>query len=172
MLVSSFTRALRETASTDNQQRLCAVKVDGNVVGMLQYLIVTVEVKGEEKKIAWLYYIALAEDYRNLGYGHDTYRWLVKAAHENGCAAIFFEVEKPDIAPDRDIANRRLNWYRRNGAKKLDGVRYMQSVGWQLPIEMDICVHGIKHIDASSAYEIAKGLVGESLEQVGHIALR
>jgi hypothetical protein len=86
---------------------------------------------------------------------------------------LLFEVEIPEKAhvaegSGEEFAARRINWYRRQGARVLGGVRYFQSVDRPLPpVEMHIMAHPLEPMSAAAIFDLALELFGEAITPVG-----
>jgi hypothetical protein len=92
---------------------------------------------------------------------------------------LVFEVEKPEVmgaesSEAAHIARRRIDWYQRQGARLLDGIRYVQSVGWQPPVEMNLMFHCKKpgSVSATDAFSSAAALFGSNVEQADAVHWR
>ena len=95
--------------------------------------------------------------------------------------AVLIEVERPDLAHtevERVLAERRIAFYRRQGARLLEGVHYVQSVGLhQPPLSMHVMLHPLQSLDAETAFCLARAVFGgaaggESITRVGPLSLR
>ncbi len=179
MLVSSLIRAIREN---DPSEHFLAVSEEGKdeVIGMFHFKLVNADtaMSGESPVILYLLYLAVSPDKRNKGLGTMIYRdWIIPAAKQYRCSAIVLEVEKPEIAmtisvKEAEMARRRIEFYRRNGARLLEGVQYIQSVGrWQPSTEMCLMIHPLIHLSPDDAYSMMKKIFHDSVKQVGNPSL-
>nr|CAA9274270.1 hypothetical protein AVDCRST_MAG63-3186 [uncultured Armatimonadetes bacterium] len=131
------------------------------------------------ERIGWLYYLAVDPRRRGGGIGRDAYRDVAERVQgEDGCGVLFFEVEDPaevartQDAAAADLARRRIAWYRRNGARRLSGVRYIQSVGWQSGFEMGLMLHAFAEIAPERAFALVRAaLENGAVEQIGPLGL-
>lgn len=171
MLVSDHLRLLKQKAAGEasHHYMLATLNAHGAVIGLLQYEILT------ESDAAFLWYMALQLKERNKGLGTQMYSELWNRLDTETCRVLVFEVEIPEQAEsqeDRRVAERRISFYRRQGAQLLRGVQYMQSVGWhQPPILMHVMVHSRDRTSPQAAYDLAKAVFGDSINQVGQLSL-
>lgn len=109
----------------DNYELLLA-KVDGSSVG---YVIVATD---KINKILWLDYVAILQDFHNKGYGSEILRKL--KSYYNGYNGCYLEVEKPD----RNFINtyRRINFYKKLGAEKLNINYYYPNKDGMIPMDL------------------------------------
>jgi GNAT superfamily N-acetyltransferase len=174
VLVSTILNLLRNGSTAPDHQHIlqAALAEEQRFAGMLWYELLPAEA------LACLWCLATSPEMRNLGYGTQMYREVVRQAGVNGCRALVFEVEIPALAEseaDRQLAQRRIGFYRRNGAHLLTGIHYLQVVGWhQPPLPMHVMVHPLPpqaQSDPQAAFDQAKALFGEQLSQTGPLGL-
>ncbi len=171
MLVSALNRTVREIASGEETASAIVVAPDdaGEVVAMAHYEAY------DERRGAVLWYLAVALGKRGIGIGSGVYKAITARIlrERPSTRAFVYEIERPEDAEGhhRTLAERRIAFYRRNGAKLLGGIRYTQSVGWQPPVPMHVMVHEFERLSPEAAYEMARSLLGEAVEQVGPLAL-
>ncbi len=85
---------------------------------------------GDSPRTALLNYFAVEPQRRGSGIGTECLRLMREALRGRGCR-IIFEVEDPEAAPDPDYARRRIDFYKRGGARStgvgstLFGVEYL-----------------------------------------------
>lgn len=85
---------------------------------------------GDSPRTALLNYFAVEPQRRGSGVGTECLRLMREALRGRGCR-IIFEVEDPEAAPDPDYARRRIDFYKRGGARStgvgstLFGVEYL-----------------------------------------------
>ena len=171
VLVSTFFRMLK--TRRDEQDRshhiLSAVDGAGKPVGMVCYELQPVI------HAAVLWYIAVDSQARGQGMGSWLYQQVMRRAGPGRFAAWVFEVERPEDAASSaqtQLARRRIEFYRRNGARLLSGIHYMQSVGaHQAPIPMHLMVHPLRQVDARQAFELAQSIFGNAVEAIGELKL-
>ncbi len=165
MLVSFYLRLLKEKWPNHH---LLAVQCEGIFVGLVHYVVIA------EHRLAWLWMFAVTPESRNLGLGAAIY-WDVVARLPVGTVAMLLEVERPDLAhtdADRQLAARRIAFYRRQGAQLLDGVHYVQSVGpHQSPLAMHVMVHLLQPMDADAAFQLARAVFGDAITQTRELSL-
>jgi len=71
-------------------------------------------------------YMATLKDFRNKGIGEKFMKILYKELeNNNSCDFIIFEVENPAYGDNREDKERRIEFYKRAGAKNLKDVRYV-----------------------------------------------
>ncbi len=105
-------------ASIADGTRQCFVaRVDGGLSG----LAVVFVLRGPS--VAFLEYLAVAEEQRNAGVGGALLDYLLGAVALGGIRGIVFEVERPEdaVGAERVLRERRIAFYRRHGASHVDG---------------------------------------------------
>ncbi len=124
--------------------------------------------------VAHLWYLAIQPGLRSRGIGGAFYRAIahrVLAGHH----LMALEVEMPALGADeaaRHLRQRRIQFYHRLGARRLDGIHYLQTVGAHVaPVEMHILFHGQAALTAAEAFAAARGLFGDQVTQVGELRL-
>jgi ribosomal protein S18 acetylase RimI-like enzyme len=166
MLVSFYLRLFKEKWSNHH---LLAVQREGVFVGLAHYVVIP------EHHLAWLWMFAVTPEARNRGVGAAIYRDVVGHL-PMGTVAMLLEVERPDLAhteADRRLAERRIAFYRRQGARLLAGVHYVQSVGpHQSPLSMHVMIHPLQALDAEAAFQSAHAVFGDAITQTGELSLR
>ena len=171
VLVSTFFRMLKDRAAGQAERCHFLATMDGagKLVGMAWYEL------HPAIQAAVLWYIAVLPQARGQGMGSWLYRQVIACADPAAYAAWVFEVERPEGAasPEQEqLARRRIEFYRRNGARLLTGIHYMQSVGaHQPPIPMHLMVHPLRQVDAQQAFTLATGIFGGAVQMVGELAL-
>jgi GNAT superfamily N-acetyltransferase len=170
MLVSFYLRLLREKRDGLHQHHhLLAAQREGVFVGLAHY------VEAAEHHLAWLWMFAVSPETRNQGIGATIYADVVRRLPA-GTIAVLIEVERPDLAhteAERRFAERRIAFYRRQGAQLLGGVHYVQSVGpHQPPLPMCVMIHPLLPLDADAAFGLACAVLGDAITQTGALSLR
>ncbi|MGC9396774.1 MAG: GNAT family N-acetyltransferase [Anaerolineae bacterium] len=170
MLVSFYLRLLREKRDgLHPDHHLLSVQRDGTFVGLAHYVLIA------EHHLAWLWMFAVTPEARNQGIGAAIYADIVRRLPAE-TVAMFIEVERPDLAhteAERALAERRIAFYRRQGALLLEGVHYVQSVGpHQPPLSMHVMIHPLRILDAGTAFDVACAVLGETITQTGTLSLR
>lgn len=128
-------------------------------------------------KIGYLWYIAIRQGHRGQGLGADIYAAILSQVKPEGFKLAIFEVEKPEQvatrgAAARDLAERRIQWYRRQGAKLLGGVRFFQKVDAPVaPIEMRVMAHLFAEMTPKEVFKIAAKLFKKDLLKIGSLSL-
>lgn len=174
MLVSFYLRLLREKRDgLWPDHNLLAVQREGVFVGLAHYVVVA------EQDLVWLWMFAVTPEARNQGVGAAIYGEIVRCLPA-GTVAVLIEVERPDLAhteAERELAERRIAFYRRQGARLLEGVHYVQSVGpHQPPLPMHVMLHPLQALDAETAFALARAVFvgsggGETITQTGVLSL-
>jgi GNAT superfamily N-acetyltransferase len=170
MLVSWHNEALRGKPAGEkrDQHLLAAVDLDGHLVGMARY-----DYDSAAGATA-LWYLATEEQIRGQGMGAQVLAEIVRRARAShpDQPGLFFEVGAPATgAEPPGIAQRRIDWYRRNGAKILTGIDYVQSVGWQPPRRMQIMALPFAELSAEECFNVASRLFGETVQRAGPLSL-
>ena len=124
---------------------------------------------------AALWYFAVEPERRGQGLGGLAYRRLLEVLAPLGVDALVFEVEIPDEAPGeaaRRLAERRIAFYRRLGARLLRGADHLQTVDDAIPpLPMHVMVQPLRPLDAEESYARARIALGESVSRRGALAL-
>jgi ribosomal protein S18 acetylase RimI-like enzyme len=150
----------------------------GETLGMALYR--TPGMAGEvppPEPVAFLYYLCVRGDRRGEGLGATVYQDLVRSLFRTGYAAMVFEVEKPEEARRHgeaagEVAERRVRWYQRNGARLLRGVDYLQTVDTGLPgTPMHVMIHTPNAVTPETAYALACSGLEEDLRRTSELAL-
>ncbi len=148
---------------------LAATDEAGEFVGLAQYEVM------DEARAACLWYFAVVPERRCQGLGAAIYQEVARRLGSLELQAMLIEVERPDHAASpegAELAQRRIGFYRRQGARLLRGIHYLQSVGpHQPPIPMHLMVHPFAPLDPADAFAVAKVVFGEDLTQTGSLAL-
>jgi GNAT superfamily N-acetyltransferase len=174
LLVSHFLDLLKMKANGqgENEWMLAAVDSSRSLLGLACYE------RMPEVGAAVLWYLAVDPRARNRGLGGQFYDYIVGLADRAHCRALLLEVEIPErgeSAEHSELARRRIAFYRRHGAFVLQGVDYLQYVGWhQPPTPMSIMVHPLPAmggVDATACFQLAKAYAGDALTQSGSLAL-
>ena len=165
MLVSFYLRLLREKqAGLQSDHRLWAAQHAGVFVGLAHDVVVA------EPRLAWLWMFAVTPQARNQGVGAAMYGEIARRLPTE-TVAVLIEVERPDLArteAERALSERRIAFYRRQGARLLEGVHYVQSVGaHQPPLPMHVMLHPLQPLDAETAFRCAQAVFGDALTQTG-----
>lgn len=156
----------KEQGSGEHRHLLGAEK-DGELIAFAYY--------EDEEDGAYLWYLATRSDQRGGGVGARLFQEVARRAFDRG-RYLFFEVELPEEAEkhspqEGEIARRRIAWYRRQGARLLGGIDYVQDVGWQPPYRMTLMLAAPEPLTPEAALEIATGLLGDAVRQVGPLSL-
>lgn len=122
-----------------------------------------------------LWYLAVMSKQRGLGWGSEILQEIERHARSKNCDGILFEVEIPEsvTSPEMKIlAERRIQFYKRNGAKMFSGIHYLQSVGpHQLLTPMHLMFYPLKESRPEDVFYKAKYLFGDLLTKTGSLAL-
>lgn len=142
-----------------------------SLVGMAAYEILRLEDYAAE--VCSLWYLAVAPEARNRGIGTRFYHALLARIPS---PVLLIEVEMPEEAsdaPQRQLAERRIAFYRRQGAQRLLGVRYLQTVGPHQPLTpMFLMWHARRPFSPEEAFRVARRLFGNAcVYQTGALML-
>ncbi len=172
MLISELNRTLRSKAKELSPEELYWALLDGSgqLTGMARFNLPA----GNSATALW--YVAMRSEARSQGIGSRFYQAVIEHIRRTSgetAEAVVFEVETPanSNAGETSDAERRIAFYRRNGARLLTGIRYVQSVGWQPPIEMSVMLHPLAELSPSRAFELAKATLGATVQQIGELHL-
>jgi len=83
-----------------------------------------------DKPVGVLWYVAVVPSQRSKGWGSKVYEGILSHINPKIHKALVFEVEIPGEAILRQMPNIESTFTRKNGAKLLTGIHYVQSVGW------------------------------------------
>lgn len=130
-------------------------------------------------RVSYLWYLCIEASLRGRGQGTEAFKHLREAMEQAGCDLLVFEVEIPEEAgpagsEQRLNAERRISWYRRQGASQLRGVRWVQSVdNGSEPTPMHLMVLPLRgtQTDATSAYAAACSALAQDIEIIGALSL-
>ncbi len=170
MLVSWFLGMLRDREEGIGQERhlIAAVDSPGNLVGMAAYIDLV------DLQATFLWYLAVQPQERNQGIGSWLYGEILRRIPP-GYRAMIFDVERPEDMQSDELrvwARRRLGFYRRQGARLLQGVATTISVGaHQPPTPMQLMIHPLADIDEQQAFELARAVYGDDARQIGPLKL-
>ncbi len=160
MLVSTFLNILRDKERGLPCSKTLLAALDGkSLVGMAAYEILRLEDCAAE--VCSLWYLAVTPEARNRGIG----TWLYHALSTRVSSPVMLiEVEMPEEASDmaqRSLAERRIAFYRRQGARRLLGVRYLQTVGPHQPLTpMFLMWRARRPFRPEEAFCVARSLFG------------
>lgn len=161
-----------------DKQLYAIVGDDAATAGMIYLELVSPEAEdGATGPVAFLWYLCTHRDLRGAGVGAAAYAELVRRLQAAGAVGMVFEVEQPEEAERHaagggPLAQRRIGWYRRNGARLLKGVRYFQTTdNGSPPVPMHLMVHPFRPVSAEEAYRLACIATEETVERDGALSL-
>jgi ribosomal protein S18 acetylase RimI-like enzyme len=167
VLVSTFVRALAAPEAPLPHTLLAGVEDDGGLVGLADFQVFP------QQRVAYLWYLAVAPEKRGSGLGTQIYQAIL-ARLSAEVHALLLEVEIPSLAhgpAERQLAQRRIAFYRRLGAQVLEGIHYLQSVGpHQAPVTMHLMVHPQGIFSPEQAYTAAREICGDLVARTGPLA--
>jgi ribosomal protein S18 acetylase RimI-like enzyme len=161
LLVSTLLKMLTEEAGAGEHRKhfVAMQSAAGGVVGMMLYST------DPEQRAAVLWYLAIKRSKRCQGLGTVAYGELLKRLDPASYDALLFEVEIPRRT-NAEEARRRIEFYRRQGAFLLEGIRYLQFVGWHYPpTPMHIMVQPLHPLDWDQAFALAKKVFGDAIQR-------
>jgi ribosomal protein S18 acetylase RimI-like enzyme len=169
VLVSFILKVLKDKALGQAQQYHLLAALDAKtLIGMAMYELFL------SSCVALLWCLAIAPDERSRGWGGQLYEKILEQLNRTN-AAMLIEVEIPEEMhsdQERQLAQRRIEFYRRQGARVLRGVRYMQYVGQhQPPIPMHVMVHPFQPMNPQTAFNLAQAVFGDWITRAGMLAL-
>jgi GNAT superfamily N-acetyltransferase len=125
--------------------------------------------------IAGLWGLATPPALRGQGLGAEIYMALRARLATEGYRVLLLEVERPDVVESevgRQLAERRIGFYRRLGARLLTGIEYMQRVGpHQPPVPMHIMLDCDERCAPDVAFGWARALFHDAAQQTGELGL-
>lgn len=149
---------------------LAALDCAGEQDARLQGIVFDYEPIGEEA--AFLWYIAVAAQTRGQGVGAWLYQSLLARLGPQ-VKALIFDLEDPcqmETPEEKALAVRRIGFYRRQGARLLGGIRYVQSVGsHQPPLYLRLMIHPLQPISPREGFDLAYRVMPEALSQAGEL---
>jgi ribosomal protein S18 acetylase RimI-like enzyme len=148
---------------------LAAVDADGALVGIIKDYVASYV------NTCALWYFATSVELRGQGLGAHIYRLWADKIRAQGVRALIYEVEIPEegkTPEEQALSRRRIDFYKRLGAKRITGIHYMQGVEFYPPVPMHLMIHSLKApLSAQEAFDIAKAIFEDDLEQVGPLGL-
>lgn len=172
VLISDQIRLLRakRAGGRPDEKLFALLQADSPLAGLVQYQFF------RSLGVIFLWYLAVQPNLRSQGFGSWAYQALCRDGREAGCKTAIFEVEIPEKAESAEgtrLAERRIAFYRREGAYLLEGIEYDQVIGWHAPpTRMHLMIHPFQALPAQEAFDLAKELFDDSLRQVGPLSLR
>lgn len=165
-MTSYVIRALQNQARGEQRgdHILAAVDAAGDLVG-LAYLFEPPQINA-----AFLWYFAVTPQARCQGVGSWMYQYLVHHLRA-GVKALIFDVEDPREVPTpegQELARRRVGFYRRQGARILGGIRYIQKVAPHMPaLHLHLMVQPVGEALAgpAEAFAAAKAVFPDAISQ-------
>jgi GNAT superfamily N-acetyltransferase len=165
LIASMLALAAEQAQGGPRNEWLLSALADDGFVGLVHYATFP------ERRLAGLWGLATKPGLRGRGLGAEIYAALRARSAAEGCDALIFEVERPDLAETdeaRQFAERRIGFYTRLGARLLTGIEYWQWVGpHQPPVSMRVMVHPVAERAPEQGFAWAKALFGDALRQVG-----
>lgn len=145
------------------------------VIGMFFLDIVSVL---DSRPGAFLWYLCVSDEHRGDGIGTRMYSEIRRIVLEAGCRDMMFEVDIPDHQgpPESEgfqLAERRISWYRRMGARLLTGVEWFQEVdNGSGPTKMWLMYDSLDRSQtAESAYARVCSVSGKQLKRNDSVSL-
>ena len=139
---------------------------EGRTVGMTLYQLLP------EKSLATLWYLATDPSERSRGLGGKIYEQLISGLDPSLYKALILEVEIPGEIHSSPDADRRIRFYKRNGAYLLRGIHYLQDIGWHQPqTPMHLMVHPLQPLTPEQVFQLAQSAFGDLIHQTGPLSL-
>lgn len=167
ILVSSVIKNLRRIGQGIDKDTHYLALVDGDrtCLGLMVYAT------HPALQAAWLWYLAVRQAERSRGLGGYLYHQLLDRLDPASYRLLVFEVEIPG-AENAPNAGRRIAFYKRQGALLMEGIDYIQEIGWHSPpTRMHLMVHPLQPLSAEQAFSAVKELFGDAVQKVGEVAL-
>jgi GNAT superfamily N-acetyltransferase len=171
VLVSHFLALLKIKGKRQetSEHMLAGMHPAGKLLGLACYQLIPAV------GVAVLWYLAVDPEERNHGLGGEFYDHVTGLIDKTFYRALFLEVEIPELMKndeERKRAPRLINFYRRHGAYLLEGVDYLQFIGWHHPpTPMHLMVHPLQVLDAAACFRLAKAYSRDALKQSGRLKL-
>jgi len=171
VLVSHFIELLRakKRGERAGETLLAAVDASQALLGLAYFALMP----GAETAVLW--YLATWPEQRNRGLGGLIYDHIISLIDPSHYKGLVIEVEIPKLAESdeqRQLAARRINFYRRHGARWLKGIDYLQNVGGHQPLTpMYILIHPFQEIDPLTCFELVVTAAGGEVTQTGPLEL-
>jgi GNAT superfamily N-acetyltransferase len=165
ILVSNILRSLPPFSTHDSIWLLALLDAEKTFAGLAMFQ------RFREQNLGFLYYLAIQPERRSQGLGGAFYGQAAAELFQE-VSLLVFEVEKPELAEDaekRQLAQRRIRFYQRQGARLLRGVEYLQSVGSHcLPTPMHLMFQARAGVDLTpaTAYEAVAPILQDSVKQI------
>lgn len=171
LLIADIMASIKNKArGVEDNNRIIAVTADNKFLGLAMWTMFA------HIKTAAMWYLAIKDEFRNSGIGSAVYNRVVADMRASGAERLIFEVEVPEeqnSKEHRQIAERRIGFYRRLGARLLEGIHYMQHVGpHQPPIPCHLMFHSFNQLTPQQAFDIANNIFGELVMRTGELALK
>jgi len=131
-----------------------------------------------ENGIAFLWYLSVDPNRRSAGLGSRFYQEIVRRvqAEAPGSRYLLYEIERPDQAPTPEqaaFAERRIQFYRRNGGQLCRNLTYRQRVRQEPTVMMYLVAHAFSPEDRTPGRILSavKSGFGNSIEPVEALVL-
>jgi ribosomal protein S18 acetylase RimI-like enzyme len=124
---------------------------------------------------AVLYYLATRPECRGQGLGAAFYQQTLSDLFRE-VSLLVFEVEKPELAENdhrRQLAERRIRFYQRQGAQLLLGINYLQNIGSHCPpTPMHLMFQSRPGVsmETDSAFKQVAPIFKDDIQQTGTLA--
>jgi GNAT superfamily N-acetyltransferase len=171
ILVSEHNKSLRKDGAKGERTEIYLISLDSEdkPTGIARVN------RDIENSAACLWYLAVSPNLRGAGIGSWLYNQVIELVTSRGrCDAMEFEVELPERCENEEsrlLAQRRIEFYRRQGAKLFGGIHYVQVVDWQPPIPMGVMVHPFTQMTPDDALILAEKVLGQDIERIGEVTL-
>jgi GNAT superfamily N-acetyltransferase len=143
---------------------LAAIDENHLLVGMAFYTEVP------EARAAFLWYFAMIPEARGHGLGMQFYHAILNRLDADD-RMLVFDVEIPELAKTSEenrLAQRRIGFYRRLGARVLGGIEYTQQVEAHHPrLTMYLMVHPLRPLTAQEACDSARIFLDDTITPLG-----
>lgn len=118
----------------------------------------------KETNFTLLGYVAVAENLRGKGIGEDFLKYIGKELKEKD-KFLLLEVENPELGDNREIKQRRINFYQRLGSKILEKVRFLlPNLSNEAPPEMLLMIYPSYPLNYIKG-ELVRELINKVYEQ-------
>lgn len=171
VLVSAFLKDFKEIQSGReiNEHMVAIVDDQGKLVGLQEYT------HRPDTRVAQLWYFAVVPEARNSGLGGKCHAAVLERVKDAGARVAFWEVEVPEemeTPEERELATRRIGFYRRQGALMLRGIHHASQAAPHQPLTpYHLLLVPFEPMSAEEAFALAHEAYRGDVTQVGELGM-